>query len=126
MRRVVFILVRCHATLKDALNDKAVLGVFDGYRSRFERLRAAQQRYAAEHDTTEFDPGDPCCTARWAAPPRRVPDHELRKARRSLGDAVYRFLVRCCNDRFITESFLRETCRGLGLGVEASDLRNRT
>jgi hypothetical protein len=101
------------------------LEVIDGYGRRFEQLKAAQQRYVAEHRTKEFSLCDPCCTERPAAPPQRIPDGELRKARRSLCDAAYRFLVRCFNEGLITEAALRAACGDLGIGVEASDLRFR-
>jgi hypothetical protein len=101
------------------------LEVIDGYSPRFERLREAQQRYVSAHNTTEFNLDDPCCTQRPAARPKRLPDAELREARLSLCNAAYRFLVRCCNEGFIAESELREACSGLGIGIEASDLKPR-
>jgi hypothetical protein len=99
--------------------------VIDGYPKRFDRLKAAQGRYAANHHTTEFEFHDPCCTGRPVAPPRRVPDGELRDARRSLCDAAYRFLVRCFHEGFIEESVLRSACDDLGIGIAAADLRPR-
>ncbi len=38
---------------------------------------------------------------------------------------AYRFLVRCFNEGFITESVLREACGSLEIGIEARDLRSR-
>jgi hypothetical protein len=38
------------------------LDVLDGYKARFERLKAAQARYVSEHGTVEFLLDDPCCT----------------------------------------------------------------
>jgi hypothetical protein len=99
------------------------LAVIDGYNQRFERLRAAQQQHVSEHGTTVFSPPDPRHTEASPSPPRRVPDGPMREARRSLCDAAYRFLVRCYREGLITESALREECRGLDIGVEASDLR---
>jgi hypothetical protein len=98
------------------------LGVIDGYRHRFERLKAAQAAHVASHGTIEFDPGEPNIKGR-AAHPRPVPDHELKEGRRAVCDATYRFLVRCFNESLIDEKTLRQECQSLGIGVEAADLR---
>jgi hypothetical protein len=102
------------------------LDVIDGYEPRFERLKAAQTEYVAEHRTVEFDLRDPRHTQGPAAPPRRVSDAELRETRRSLCGVTYRFLVRCFNEDFIDEAALRWECDQLGIGVEATDLRRRS
>src|SRR5262249_36049824 len=99
------------------------LAVIDGYGQRFQRLKGAQQRHVAEHHTTEFDLDDPCCTRTGAAPPKRIPDAELREARRVLCEATYRFLLRCCAERLIEEATLRQACDRLGIGIDPSDLR---
>jgi hypothetical protein len=101
------------------------LGVIDGYGPRFERLKAAELKYASEHTTTEFLLRDPRHTERSPAPPRRVPHSELSEARRSLCDAAYHFLVRCFNEELIAESKLREACDRLGISIEARDLKAR-
>ena len=98
------------------------LEVVDGYGKRFQRLRAAQTGHSKAHRTTEFEFYDPCCTEQGASPPRRVPDQELRDARRTLCDAAYRFLLRCYHDRQIDERQLREACGTLGIGIDAADL----
>ncbi len=98
------------------------LQVIDDYPTRFERMKAAQVRHAAEHHTIEFHASDPCCTADSPMPPRRVPDAELREARRLLCDAAYRFLVRCCSEGLIAEDTLFEECRKLDISVARSDL----
>jgi hypothetical protein len=100
------------------------LAVIDGYGPRFERLRDAQLRHTHEHGTTEFSLWDPDHTAQAAAPPRRAPDAEMKEARRSLCDAVYRFLVRCFNEGFVAESVFQEACENFGIDIEASDLRS--
>jgi hypothetical protein len=101
------------------------LHVIDGYGSRFERLRGAQSAHVKKYHTTEFSLDDPCCTQGTASVPRRVPDAELREARRALCEASYRFLIRCCNEGFISEPVLREACRKLDIGVEAADIGKR-
>jgi hypothetical protein len=101
------------------------LAVIDGYGKRFGRLKAAQAKHIAEHHTTEFLLSDPCCTQRKAALPRKLAGAELRDARRSLCDTAYRFLVRCCKERLLEESALREACFSLGIGVDTADLRPR-
>ncbi len=100
------------------------LEVIDGYGKRFQRLRAGQSRHVADHHTTEFSLDDPCCTQGKPAPPRKVPDSELRDARTALCDAARRFLVRCCNEGFIEESVLRRACADLGIGVDSVELRS--
>jgi hypothetical protein len=97
------------------------IDVMDGYNKRFTRMKAGQDRYVEEHKTTEFFKDDP--SIQWKAePPRRIPDTELRESRRALCEAVYRFLVRCCNEGFIAEVLLRQSCERLGIGIEKSDL----
>jgi hypothetical protein len=102
------------------------LDVIDGYGKRFEQLKAAQARYVTEHGTVEFLLRDPRHTQQAAAPPKRVPHSELEGARRGLCDAAYHFLVRCFHQGFIEEAALRQMCDRLGIGVEASDLRQGT
>lgn len=99
-----------------------VLDAIDGYEPRFRRLKAAQDAYVAEHNTLSYLPDEPELTWR-PDPPRRVPHASLLEARRSVTEALYRFLVRCCNDGLISESQLRAICRDLDMGVEAADLR---
>ena len=99
------------------------LAVIDGYGKRFQRLKAAQAKHIRAHHTTEFELDDPCCTQRSPAPPRKVPDHELKDARVALCDAARRFLVRCYNEGFIEESVLRQVCADLGLGFDPGELR---
>jgi hypothetical protein len=100
------------------------LEVIDGYGERFVRLRSAQAGYVAEHNTTVSFPTDPDIRVA-PDPPRRVADADLREARRSVSEAAYRFLVRCCNDGLIPESRLRSLCDSLGIGVDAADLRRK-
>lgn len=80
------------------------LDVLDGYWPRFHRMKAVQ----ADDDR-----------------PRPVPDAELAEARKALGDAAYRFLLRCFHEALIDEPALRRACHGLGIGVEMTDLKRR-
>ena len=100
------------------------LEVIDGYEPRFQRLKAAQEGYVAEHNTLIFFLSDPGIQGA-PDPPRRVPHANLRDARRSVTEATYRFLVRCHHDGLIPESRLRAICDSLEIGVEATDLRRR-
>jgi hypothetical protein len=102
------------------------LDVIDGWNLRFERMKRRQTRHISEHGTVEFSLEDPCCTQRLASPPRRVPGARIGEARRNLRDVTYRFLVRCFSEGLINEDVLRRTCGSVNLGVEASDLRQRT
>lgn len=101
------------------------LAVVDDYEARFRRLKTAQTEYVRAHDTIEFDPRDPCCTAAMADPPQRVPSSELRDTRRALCEAAYRFLVRSFNEGLITEPKLRDACGRLGISVATIDLKGR-
>ena len=85
------------------------LAVTDGYGRRFEPSMA--------RDLSKALP---------IASSRRVPDHELRRARRALCDAAYRLLVRMLHEGLIVEATLRDACARLGLGVEECDLLART
>src|SRR5262245_3963038 len=71
------------------------LAVIDGYGVRFVRLHAAQERYVATHRVTVSEVEAHGVSER--APPavRRIPDRELRQARRALVEATTRFLERC-------------------------------
>ena len=100
------------------------LEVLDGYTKRFEKLRSGQEKYVVAHGTTEFIPSLDYAESK-AAPPRRVPDGELRESRKTLCESAYRFLVHCCNEGFIQESELRTACKELDIGIEASDLKKR-
>lgn len=99
------------------------LNVIDGYEQRFNQMRTAQHRYVEEHRTVQFTPGAEFPDATPADQPRRVSDVKMKDARRAMTVAAYRFLVRCCNEQFITEQKLRQLCEGLGIGVESSDLK---
>ncbi len=92
-----------------------VLAVIDGYGVRFLRMHAAQEQYVTAHGTTEFVPGVDSPIERRASPPRRVPDRELQKARRTLTEATSRFLERCRRDGLLSESRWAETLRSLGI-----------
>jgi hypothetical protein len=84
------------------------LAILDGYSGRFQRLKATQKHHALE------------------GPPRRVPDAQLKEARRSLCNAAYRFLVRCHNDGLVEQATLQQACDHLGISIQASDLRRPT
>ena len=101
------------------------LQVIDGYSRRFERLKTAQMKFAADHGTVEFRLDDPRHTRISVAPPRRVPGQELVEVRRQLRDAFYRFLIRCFHEGLLDEGASRRTCETVGVGVEASDLRHQ-
>ena len=84
------------------------LSVIDGYGVRFVRMHGAQEEYVAAHDTKTFTLGADYPTEAKASPPRRIPDHEMRKARRELVEATVRFLERCRSDGLISESQMSE------------------
>ena len=96
--------------------------VIDGYHRRFEGLRDAQVAYVQRHATQRFVQGDFLRTAEDVSRPMRAPDAELKVARRALGDAAYRFLVRCYKAGVINKEPLRDLCNQLGIGVDLRDL----
>jgi hypothetical protein len=100
---------------------KHCLAVIDGYRERFSRLNAAVTKYTADHQTIEFPLAMPDYTEA-ATPPQRVPQTDLTTSRKSLCDAMYRFLLRCYREEMISENALQDWCARLGINVEYSDL----
>src|SRR4051812_47973025 len=68
------------------------LATIDGYGVRFVRMEAAQEQYVATHGTVEYSPGEEPVVKHKATPPRRVPDRELRHARKSLTEVAHRLL----------------------------------
>ena len=100
------------------------LEVIDGYKSRFERMKAAQTQYAADHKTVEYDLDldDPCCCSRNVSPPRRIDHREIQAARQSLCDAMHGFLVRCLRESVIDEARFRALADRFGMTIEPSDL----
>lgn len=90
------------------------LAAIDGYGVRFVRMTAAQEQYTATHETTEFAFGADHHIGARAAPPRRVPERELQKARRALVEAAAAFLHRCRDDDLISDAQLGEALGALG------------
>src|SRR5438270_5879000 len=69
------------------------LGAIDGYGVRFVRMEAAQAQYVTTHATVEYTLDSELRShERPAAGPRRLPDTEMRRARRGLVEAATRFL----------------------------------
>jgi hypothetical protein len=92
------------------------LAVIDDYGARFVRMHAAQEHSVRQHEATKFELGAPDPSAeRRTTLPRRVPDCELQKARRSLVEAAVRFLDRCGHDGLVPERELADARRALGL-----------
>jgi hypothetical protein len=90
------------------------LATLDGYGVRFLRMEAAQERYVTARGTTEHIENAGEWIERKASPPHRIPDRELRKARRELTDAASRFLERCRKEGFVSEAEYSEASRMLG------------
>jgi hypothetical protein len=101
------------------------LEVIDGYSRRFEQMKTAQMKFAADHETVEFNLDDPRHTRQSATPPKRVPSQELGEVRRQLCDVFYRFLIRCFHEGHLGEDALRQICENIGIGIDKSDLRTR-
>lgn len=93
------------------------LAALDGYDFRFENLKAAQNEYVRQHQITvpsRIDPLD------FFTPegPRRIPGHELGKARRRLVAATARFLKCLLREQLITGNRLQEISLSLGIDSE--------
>ncbi|MDY3557315.1 hypothetical protein R5W24_006503 [Gemmata sp. JC717] len=85
------------------------LAVIDGYGVRFVRMHAAQEHYVGQHGTTEFVLGAEDYTPRTApTAPRRVPDRELRQARRLVVEAVTRLLERCRAEGLVADAVVSD------------------
>jgi len=82
------------------------LAVIDGYGVRFVRLHAAQERYVAVHNFTLSVVYPAGVTERTPPSVRRIPDRELRQARRELVEAVTKFLERCQAEGLVADSVL--------------------
>src|SRR5262249_14826626 len=91
------------------------MAFIDGYGVRFIRMEGAQERYVVAHGTTEFVLEVDYPVERKASPPHRIPDRELQKARRTLTEAVTRFLERCLRDDLISESQMTTALEALGI-----------
>jgi hypothetical protein len=101
------------------------LEVLDGYKSRFERMKSAETKYAAEHRTVEYHADDPCWfpdSVPTVSPPRRIDHREIQAARQSLCDAMYRFLARCVRESAIDQTRFRGIADRFGTAVEPADL----
>jgi hypothetical protein len=101
--------------------------VIEGYKKRFEAMKAAQMEYVAEKHTLEYhyickDYCPICAKGTPAAPPKRVPHGAMNDALQSLRDAAYHFLVQCYKAGFIDEVRLRKATDSVGTGVDVSDL----
>jgi hypothetical protein len=101
------------------------LGVVDGYGRRFRLQQEAQQRHVAEFHTIEFDLDDPCCTQGKPAPPRKVPDRDLKRARVALTEATRRLLIRCHRAGFLDAAAFRKACEDSAIGFDPADLAKR-
>jgi hypothetical protein len=93
------------------------IAAIDGYGVRFVRLHGAQERYIAKHHvaTTEMDTDD--FVSRKARPVRRIPDRELRMARRALVEATMNFLERCNREGFITADVVTSARDAMGESI---------
>lgn len=105
------------------------IAVIDDYPARFERLRAAQERWVDAHETAVFGVecphcgGGPCeLPAGRPPPPRRISSSDLSSARQSVKDAGYRLLRRMYRAGWIDEATLRAGCDQLGTSIDLDDL----
>jgi hypothetical protein len=98
------------------------ISVIDGYSARFIQMESAQEQDVARHGTQEFPLNSEYAVARKAAPPRRIPDREMRRARKSLIEAAYRFLARCHKDHLISETRFSDACHSLEIDTNGEPI----
>jgi hypothetical protein len=80
------------------------LATIDGYGERFVRMELAQQQYVATHDTTISEVGPAGVEIHKPPAPRRIPDRELRQARRAIVESATRFLERCRAEGLVADT----------------------
>ncbi len=80
------------------------LEAIDGYAVRFVRMEGGQERYIALHDAKVSHIGPTGIEERNPPSPRRIPERDLRQARRSLVEAATRFLDRCRAEGLVADS----------------------
>jgi hypothetical protein len=83
---------------------RRALAAIDGYAVRFVRMEAEQQQYVAIHETKLSEVGPAGVEERRPPPPRRIPDRELREARKLLVNSATRFLQRCRAEGMVSGS----------------------
>jgi len=84
---------------------KHCLAVIDGYQNRFERLCAGQAEYERKHNLVTTTP-----------PIRRGAKHTARQeSRRSVCEAIEKFLTRCCREDLLSKKDLRTALDTIGL-----------
>ena len=100
------------------------LAVRDQYKSRFDRLAAAQKAYVEQHGTVVFDPRDEWGeTTSTPSRPDRIPDRDRLAARSELCEVWYRLIVRCCRAGLIDEAVARRVCDRHSISVDPRDVR---
>jgi hypothetical protein len=106
-----FITLRPHQLAGQAANVdfwlaqvRHAIGIIDGYGVRFVRMEGAQQQYIAARNVKLSVVGPAGVEERKPSAPHRIPDRELRQARRDLVEAVDRFLQRCLSEGLVADS----------------------
>jgi len=82
---------------------KHCLTIIDGYRERFDRLRAAQADYSRKHGVVA------------AALRRGTQDHTRQDLRRDVCESIERFLTRCRGANLLSETQLKSALHALGM-----------
>jgi len=94
-----------------------VLRAIDGYPTRFRQLKVGQTDFIVTHGTKVSLYGDRVSPS----PPRRVSDVDLQHARRSVTEAMYRFLLRLQKEKLLPSNDLCAICTELDIGVDPAD-----
>ncbi len=101
--------------------------MIDGYRHRHEVMKESFQDYVNQHATIPVQLTDRIDVGidygLRLQPPSRIPDSELKTARRRVVDASYQFLRRCFKEKMIDESGFRAGCQRVGTSIDPMDLR---
>ena len=88
------------------------LAVIDEYGVRFVRLHAAQEQFVAAHNVTASKIGPAGVTERPPPAVRRIPDRELRQARRALVESATKFLERCRSEGLVADAVVSAALAG--------------
>jgi len=100
------------------------LHVIDDYHHRFEAMKVAQTKHAVGHHTSEFALDEQYDLGKSVPPPKRVPDNQLKEARRTLCDAFYGFIVRCQNAELLDQAAAEHAAANVGISIDQKDLKS--
>lgn len=106
---------------------EAAVAVLDGYGARFRAMQRAQEDWVKAHHV-RITPFCPICGGgcefgpRRPDPPRRVPSAQIEEARRTLREALRRFLLRLYRIHMLDRLTVTDAAARIGTGFEPDEL----